>query len=249
MPLAPTRAFSQPDARSGLKPVLWAPASREFHDQRQRRPQEATSPAQRAAQHRICRSRTRTPLLRCSSSNSSRRSTFRSTFPPTTSPERVRGTPHIEGKAENNGACCSPSISPPACSVWSTCAQNLPTGHDRMPAALVLFAREIVAIGAMAAPPLMLDPVDFVGLYRQNMERQQAAASRRPSRAELQPPAGNIPDRRRRGRRQRLGARRGLPRSRARQAASRAAAADVPTANLMSALSAAGSVATPRSGR
>jgi preprotein translocase subunit SecB len=24
-------------------------------------------------------------------------------------------------------------------------------------------------------PPLMLDPVDFVGLYRQNMERQQAA--------------------------------------------------------------------------
>jgi preprotein translocase subunit SecB len=24
-------------------------------------------------------------------------------------------------------------------------------------------------------PPLMLDPVDFVGLYRQNMERQAAA--------------------------------------------------------------------------
>src|SRR6266403_2119488 len=33
-------------------------------------------------------------------------------------------------------------------------------------------------------PPLMLDPVDFVGLYRQNMERQaaaQAAAQAKPS--------------------------------------------------------------------
>ena len=28
---------------------------------------------------------------------------------------------------------------------------------------------------------LMLDPVDFVGLYRQNIERQAAAAQARPS--------------------------------------------------------------------
>jgi preprotein translocase subunit SecB len=31
-------------------------------------------------------------------------------------------------------------------------------------------------------PPLMLDPVDFVGLYRQNLERQAAqAAQAKPS--------------------------------------------------------------------
>src|SRR4051794_2184073 len=37
-------------------------------------------------------------------------------------------------------------------------------------------AREIFAPGGRdgGSPPLMLDPVDFVGLYRQNMERQAA---------------------------------------------------------------------------
>jgi preprotein translocase subunit SecB len=36
------------------------------------------------------------------------------------------------------------------------------------------FAREIIATAVRDGgfPPLMLDPVDFVGLYRQNMERQ-----------------------------------------------------------------------------
>ncbi|MFX5854721.1 protein-export chaperone SecB [Acinetobacter baumannii] len=40
------------------------------------------------------------------------------------------------------------------------------------------FAREIIATSVRDGgfPPLMLDPVDFVGLYRQNMERQQQAA-------------------------------------------------------------------------
>ena len=38
--------------------------------------------------------------------------------------------------------------------------------------------------GARWLPPLMLDPVDFVGLYRQNMERQAAAQPPAPSRAE-----------------------------------------------------------------
>src|SRR5881227_394783 len=46
------------------------------------------------------------------------------------------------------------------------------------PRLLFPFAREIVATSVRNGgfPPLMLDPVDFVGLYRQNMERQQAAA-------------------------------------------------------------------------
>ena len=45
------------------------------------------------------------------------------------------------------------------------------------PRLLFPFAREIVARAIVNGgfPPLMLDPVDFVGLYRQNMERQMAA--------------------------------------------------------------------------
>jgi preprotein translocase subunit SecB len=46
------------------------------------------------------------------------------------------------------------------------------------PRLLFPFAREIIATAVRDGgfPPLMLDPVDFVGLYRQNMERQQAQA-------------------------------------------------------------------------
>lgn len=45
------------------------------------------------------------------------------------------------------------------------------------PRLLFPFAREIVATAVRDGgfPPLMLDPVDFVGLYRQNMERQAQA--------------------------------------------------------------------------
>jgi preprotein translocase subunit SecB len=45
------------------------------------------------------------------------------------------------------------------------------------PRLLFPFAREIIATSVRNGgfPPLMLDPVDFVGLYRQNMERQAAA--------------------------------------------------------------------------
>jgi preprotein translocase subunit SecB len=45
------------------------------------------------------------------------------------------------------------------------------------PRLLFPFAREIIATAVRDGgfPPLMLDPVDFVGLYRQNMERQMAA--------------------------------------------------------------------------
>ena len=50
------------------------------------------------------------------------------------------------------------------------------------PRLLFPFAREIIATSVRDGgfPPLMLDPVDFVGLYRQNMERQ-ATAQARPS--------------------------------------------------------------------
>jgi len=46
------------------------------------------------------------------------------------------------------------------------------------PRLLFPFAREIIATAVRDGgfPPLMLDPVDFVGLYRQNMERQAAEA-------------------------------------------------------------------------
>jgi preprotein translocase subunit SecB len=45
------------------------------------------------------------------------------------------------------------------------------------PRLLFPFAREIIATAVRDGgfPPLMLDPVDFVGLYRQNLERQAAA--------------------------------------------------------------------------
>jgi preprotein translocase subunit SecB len=45
------------------------------------------------------------------------------------------------------------------------------------PRLLFPFAREIIATAVRDGgfPPLMLDPVDFVGLYRQNMERQAQA--------------------------------------------------------------------------
>jgi preprotein translocase subunit SecB len=54
------------------------------------------------------------------------------------------------------------------------------------PRLLFPFAREIVATAVRDGgfPPLMLDPVDFVGLYRQNMEREaaaQAVAQTKPS--------------------------------------------------------------------
>jgi preprotein translocase subunit SecB len=46
------------------------------------------------------------------------------------------------------------------------------------PRLLFPFAREIVATATRNGgfPPLMLDPVDFVGLYRQNMARQAEQA-------------------------------------------------------------------------
>jgi preprotein translocase subunit SecB len=47
------------------------------------------------------------------------------------------------------------------------------------PRLLFPFAREIIATTVQDGgfPPLMLDPVDFVGLYRQSMERQAAQST------------------------------------------------------------------------
>ena len=47
------------------------------------------------------------------------------------------------------------------------------------PRLLFPFAREIIAttVASGGFPPLMLDPVDFAGLYRQNLARAQAAAA------------------------------------------------------------------------
>jgi preprotein translocase subunit SecB len=51
------------------------------------------------------------------------------------------------------------------------------------PRLLFPFAREIVASAVRNGgfPPLMLDPVDFVGLYRQNMARQAEQQQVKPS--------------------------------------------------------------------
>jgi preprotein translocase subunit SecB len=47
------------------------------------------------------------------------------------------------------------------------------------PRLLFPFARNIIASATRDAgyPPLLLDPIDFVGLYRQNMERLQGATA------------------------------------------------------------------------
>jgi preprotein translocase subunit SecB len=50
------------------------------------------------------------------------------------------------------------------------------------PRLLFPFAREIIATTTANGgfPPLMLDPVDFAALYRQNLARSQAAANNNP---------------------------------------------------------------------
>jgi preprotein translocase subunit SecB len=53
------------------------------------------------------------------------------------------------------------------------------------PRLLFPFAREIIATTTANGgfPPLMLDPVDFAGLYRQNLARAQAGAANPPAQA------------------------------------------------------------------
>jgi preprotein translocase subunit SecB len=86
-------------------------------------------------------------------------------------------TLQIEGKAENAGSLLF-GFELAYAGVFRI--QNVPQENlhplvmIECPRLLFPFAREIVATAVRNGgfPPLMLDPVDFVGLYRQNMQRQ-----------------------------------------------------------------------------
>src|SRR5262249_26763043 len=86
----------------------------------------------------------------------------------------------VEGKAENAGKVMF-SFELAYAGVFrivNVPQENLhPLVMIECPRLLFPFAREIIATAARAGglPPLMLDPVDFVGLYQQNMQRQAAA--------------------------------------------------------------------------
>lgn len=83
----------------------------------------------------------------------------------------------IEGKAETGGTVMF-SFELAYAGVFRI--QNVPKENlhplvmIECPRLLFPFAREIIATSVRDGgfPPLMLDPVDFVGLYRQNMARQ-----------------------------------------------------------------------------
>src|ERR1700732_4442952 len=87
----------------------------------------------------------------------------------------------VEGKAENGGKVMF-SFDLAYAGVFRLLnipKQDLhPMVMIECPRLLFPFAREIIATSVRDGgfPPLMLDPVDFVGLYRQNLERQAATA-------------------------------------------------------------------------
>ncbi len=83
----------------------------------------------------------------------------------------------IEGKAENSGTVLFSFELAYAgiFKIQNVAKENLhPLVMIECPRLLFPFAREIIATAVRDGgfPPLMLDPVDFVGLYRQNMARQ-----------------------------------------------------------------------------
>ena len=86
----------------------------------------------------------------------------------------------VEGKAENAGKVMF-SFDLAYAGVFrivNVPKENLhPLVMIECPRLLFPFAREIIATSVRDGgfPPLMLDPVDFVGLYRQNLERQATA--------------------------------------------------------------------------
>jgi preprotein translocase subunit SecB len=94
----------------------------------------------------------------------------------------------VEGKAENAGKVMF-SFDLAYAGVFrivNVPKENLhPLVMIECPRLLFPFAREIIATSVRDGgfPPLMLDPVDLVGLYRQNLERQatEQAAPARPS--------------------------------------------------------------------
>ena len=86
----------------------------------------------------------------------------------------------VEGKAENDGKMIF-SFELAYAGVFrilNVPQENLhPLIMIECPRLLFPFAREIIATAVRDGgfPPLMLDPVDFVGLYQQNLQRQAAA--------------------------------------------------------------------------
>ena len=97
------------------------------------------------------------------------------------SPQEFEVTLTIEGKAENAGTVLF-SVELVYAGVFRI--QNVPPDslHPvvmiECPRLLFPFARQIIANAVRDGgfPPLLLDPVDFVGLYRQNMANQQPQA-------------------------------------------------------------------------
>ncbi len=83
----------------------------------------------------------------------------------------------VEGKAEQEGKLlfAFELIYAGVFRVQNVAQENLhPLIMIECPRLLFPFAREIISTSVRNGgfPPLMLDPVDFVGLYRQNMARQ-----------------------------------------------------------------------------
>jgi preprotein translocase subunit SecB len=86
----------------------------------------------------------------------------------------------IEGKAENAGQLLFniELVYGGVFRIQNVPQENLhPLVMIECPRLLFPFAREIIATAVRNGgfPPLLLDPVDFVGLYRQNMANQQPA--------------------------------------------------------------------------
>jgi preprotein translocase subunit SecB len=90
----------------------------------------------------------------------------------------------IEGKAENDGTLLFgfELVYAGVFRIQNVAQENLNVAQENLhplvmiecPRLLFPFAREIISTSTRNGgfPPLMLDPVDFVGLYRQNMARQ-----------------------------------------------------------------------------
>jgi preprotein translocase subunit SecB len=94
-------------------------------------------------------------------------------------PNEYEVTLHIDGKAENDGKVLfSFDLAYGGVFRLTNVPQDQlhPLVMIECPRLLFPFAREIIATAVRDGgfPPLMLDPVDFVGLYRQNMARQAA---------------------------------------------------------------------------
>jgi preprotein translocase subunit SecB len=90
----------------------------------------------------------------------------------------------VEGKAENDGKLLFgfELVYAGVFRIQNVPQENLhPVVMIECPRLLFPFAREIIATSVRDGgfPPLLLDPVDFVGLYRQNLANQ--AGQQQPS--------------------------------------------------------------------